>query len=1272
MSDWIESFSPDQAVANTAGLPEALLQLLETYLQAVRERYPGLDRVLLRDLVDEEDERLLLHLRGLPDLAQLLKLTIDPMQSFLNKKGRSAELRSFFAKIEEVPPVVAARFGRIIEAARGTQHAQPFLAPLPASPDEGWFALLLEEMLQNVMKLGLSGNSRRYDAPYLERVCEAGGLPSTTLVRMVLVDDSNPHGGWGVGNPLLNNLATCFLAHPELVIQALNHREAARREMVLESLIQQNLALSDILLPPVLELACGNAKQVRQTAERLLLAQSEAVKKAAIDWLHDRLIHGSTSQKTKVPALLVKLEGDASLPFLIERLAHEKAKNVRAELAKFAPATPNGGTDTEAEAPAAYQDGLQAPPPRTFPTEYSFSQTFEEDFVRTLLEAGEEALEAHAKFWNSVERQHRLKERDKLRPLDEKRIRRGLTAMSSPELVLKREQPLDSRNREVVMPGYAVLRDFIRRHQLELVPLIRLAFACGLIHPEPSKQDHYHWFWAYKIHDEAREWLSDTIATHYPDLTLLDLGTAFETAGLSPQWVERLYLRVSYGERFNPLDLPDDAIWPFFLVHSHELKVALGLAASSQEKDPYYHDDTRKIAFRILATFPKPPATFASFLWERALSSSKTERALAQACLGNYPNREKRIITALEDGRQDIRASAAAWLGELGVSEAIGPIKKALTKEKQDLPKAAMMESLERLGEDLDQFLNRKKLLEEAEKGLQKAIPSELDWFPFDQLPAVHWEKNKQVVPPAILKWFIVQACKLKKPEPGPLHRRYFAMMEPEQRRALGRFIFEHWLSQDTLPKYTQAEAEQLADQQTAQVKQFATQHPQYYPNFDEQQHRRQALGHLLHECLGSASPSRGILAISAACCGAEIVPRAEKYIRHWYGRRMAQSKALIQMLAWLDQPLAIQLILAISIRFRTKALQKEAAACADQIAERKGWTREEMADRTIPTAGFSREGLQLIDYGTRQFTAKLMEDFSIELRNPDGKIIKTLPDATKAEDADEVKAQKKDFSAAKKELKQVLKLQKERLYEAMCTQRRWTFEEWEIYLNQHPIVGRFCQQLVWIVMRHEEPAFTFRPLPDGSLTDAQDEPITPEPEDQVQIAHQTLLPDHGSAEWQEHLADYEVKSLFPQFGRKRFESEVDLTSTTEITEFRGHLVNSYKLRSRTGKLGYIRGSSEDGGWFYTYQKPFPGLKIQAVIEFTGNVLPEEDRTVALQRLYFTKLHDENESQYAYSHRELKLAHIPTVMLCECWNDFQQLAADGSGFAPDWEKISAY
>ncbi|MCA9430614.1 MAG: DUF4132 domain-containing protein, partial [Candidatus Omnitrophica bacterium] len=772
---------------------------------------------------------------------------------------------------------------------------------------------------------------------------------------------------------------------------------------------------------------------------------------------------------------------------------------------------------------------------------------------------------------------------------------------------------------------------------------------------------------SFGIRQEVQDWITEYRQRQAPDLSLLDLGSAFSAAGLGETWITRLYLAEYYHRpNFNPLNLSDDAIWPFFYKNPLHLEQALGIR--EEPSNFYWINELKKNAYQILATFPRPPKKYTAHLWEQALGTSKTERPLAQACLKDYPGKEKLIINALEDGRKDVRASAAAWLGELNVTEAVPAIKKALQKEKHDEPKAAMMEALEGLGEDIDKFLNRKKLKEEAEKGLKKEIHKDLAWFPFDRLPEVHWEKNRQQVPPEVLKWFVVQCFRLKSPEPGPLSRRYFALMRPNERKALGKFVLDAWLTQDTLPRYTHEEAEQEAEKQLAQTKQQVKQFPQYYQDFDEDQSRKAYFNHCLNECLGSANASKGILAIPAACCGGEIVPIVDRYLKKWYGHRMAQCKALIQMLSWVNHPLAIQLILAVGTRFRTKGIQKEAAKYADLIAERNEWTRDEMADRTIPTAGFERDGTQVIDYGQRQFTVKLQEDFSIQIENPDGKIVKALPNANKLEDEEEVKALKKDFTASKKELKQVLKFQKERLYEAMCAQRRWRYEDWDLYLNGHPIVGRFCQRIVWLAYRDGEILASFRPLGDGSLTDFDDEEVTLEPDDLIQVAHQASLSMKDGEKWQESLKDYEVDPLFEQFGRKQFTLEGELGKEASISEFEGHLVNSFKLRGRANKLGYTRGQAEDGGWFYTYSKNFAGLNLQAVIEFSGNVLPEEDRTVALRSLYFTSLKNDGEDDFAYAHRPLRLSKVPEVLLSESWNDIKQMADDGSGFDAEWEK----
>jgi hypothetical protein len=118
--------------------------------------------------------------------------------------------------------------------------------------------------------------------------------------------------------------------------------------------------------------------------------------------------------------------------------------------------------------------------------------------------------------------------------------------------------------------------------------------------------------------------------------------------------------------------------------------------------------------------------------------------------------------------------------------------------------------------------------------------------------------------------------------------------------------------------------------------------------------------------------------------------------------------------------------------------------------------------------------------------------------------------------------------------------------------------------------------------------------------------------------------------------------------------------------DVRGHLIEAFKLRGRANKLGYTRGQAQDGGWFFDYHKRFPTLGMEAVIEFTGNGLPEENRTVALTALHFERVGSEGDAMM--SGGRMALGEVPPVLLSECWNDIRQIAAEGPGFDAEWEK----
>ena len=292
----------------------------------------------------------------------------------------------------------------------------------------------------------------------------------------------------------------------------------------------------------------------------------------------------------------------------------------------------------------------------------------------------------------------------------------------------------------------------------------------------------------------------------------------------------------------------------------------------------------------------------------------------------------------------------------------------------------------------------------------------------------------------------------------------------------------------------------------------------------------------------------------------------------------------------------------------------------------------------------------------------------AITITNQNGKVIASLPDANQSDDAEKVKQAKSQLSGARKELKSILAMQKDRLYEALCTQRTWRFEDWDTYLRQHPIAGRYCQRLVWVAYDGEKILKSFRPLADGTLTDNQDDEVKFTSETDLRLGHDETLPQEDRTAWLQHFSDYEVEPLFQQFGKQQFSLPEDMKEETEINDFLGHIIMAFSLRNRLTRLGYTRGQAQDAGWFHEYRKTFLQLGIESVIEFTGNGLPEQNLKVALQRLYFVRKLDGPAS----ISEEIALGELPRVLLSECWNDIRLAAAEGPGFAADWKKQTEF
>ena len=352
--------------------------------------------------------------------------------------------------------------------------------------------------------------------------------------------------------------------------------------------------------------------------------------------------------------------------------------------------------------------------------------------------------------------------------------------------------------------------------------------------------------------------------------------------------------------------------------------------------------------------------------------------------------------------------------------------------------------------------------------------------------------------------------------------------------------------------------------------------------------------------------------------------------------------------------------MLAAANRLKQKTTQALARELVDSIAEERGWTAEELADRTIPDAGFGPARELELDCGSgRLFSALYRGNGRIDLVNADGKPVKALPEPKSEADNELVAAAKKALSSAKKTVKQVEASQRARLYEAMCTERSWTPETWTMYLARHPIAGPLMQRLVWLALDAEgSTVASFRLLDDGSLSDNDDSTVLLDGVAAISLAHWVLLDDADAAAWAKHLADYEIAPLFAQLGKPASPITVN-GDAIEIDARRGWSISNLKLASLCDKLGYARGDVNlDGGGFTEYVKRFPSRRLCAVLDFEGSYVGATDSfDCALDVMSYRRLGPSGR----FSGGKMKLSEVPKVLLAETCADLATMAGAGTG-----------
>ncbi|MFK7752125.1 MAG: DUF4132 domain-containing protein [Sedimentitalea sp.] len=629
---------------------------------------------------------------------------------------------------------------------------------------------------------------------------------------------------------------------------------------------------------------------------------------------------------------------------------------------------------------------------------------------------------------------------------------------------------------------------------------------------------------------------------------------------------------------------------------------------------PRNHDiQVNQNALKILEDFPTVPQIAVQPLLFAAMSPRAKLRDPAQAMLRDVPGINAQLIAMLADKKQDVRANTARFLADRNAQEAVPALIKRLKTEKSELARADMISALSRLGGDTGPYLGRDALIGEAKAFVDKLPNAKITWLSLDAAPELIWADGTPA-DRVLLDGWLRLAIKLNAPLGSPLFGLYFDQMTPHSARAVADWILQAWLSYDL-------------------------------------------------ENLDGHSAAKGILALTHRATPETAGPAIAAFLKK-NGRYVSQAKALVETAYAMGSKEAVQVLVATATRFRQRTVCDLADVLVKDLAEARGWSEDELADRSVPTAGFEDDGTLILEVGeqAKLYTARLNDDLGIVLANADGKEVKALPSGTDPT----TKEAKAALSAAKKTLKAAATQQQARLYDAMLSTRIWASETWRDDLTEHPIMRRLIKRMIWRGLDGDGAQIaSFRPTDEGEFLNADGDDVDLTAFAKIDIAHTANLEEDQREAWLRHLKDFDVKALFPQVSRPVRKLSPDMARARRLDDREGWMLSTFQLRAAAKKAGYERGATGDGGGFTSYRKEFRGSGFWADLNFTGSHVVEEDMPTAINDMQFIAIQDGGYGQVT------ALGKVPPLLLSEVWNDLHEIASKAA-FDPDWSKKSGY
>ena len=504
-----------------------------------------------------------------------------------------------------------------------------------------------------------------------------------------------------------------------------------------------------------------------------------------------------------------------------------------------------------------------------------------------------------------------------------------------------------------------------------------------------------------------------------------------------------------------------------------------------------------------------------------------------------------RVEALLGDSKDKARAGAAQVLERAGRTSGLGALKAALDKEKKPAVKVAMTHAIEHLS-NLALDLGAFAVGAEGDAAMDAALARlpgnhNLD---LSSAPALRW-KTGAAMSSGARDWFVA----LLGGESADQADENLRLVRARLEDAICHALCGHLLN-------TKAHADRGWRLYMQPVIGSAA--------------HLDAVGALLEVLASSQSTAWGT-------DGVEVMVRADSD----------------EAIRWLDHW---------ARKTRRDALRWRAANGLSRMALRRGLSVEELIDSAMSRFGFDDAGVRQVQYGGRTLTWTLDLDGQIHIDSGGGKLGNSLPSPRKDDDAAQVAEVKAELTRIRKEIKQILKAQGDRLESAMASGRTWPLEVWRARLPRHPVVRGLARSLVFAAQAEEGAASIPFALDDqGAPVGADGAAVTLAEGALISIAHPVTLSEGQRDAFIDQLLARGIGQPFDQLRRRIF-TAAEVRVVDKRFDLDLPLVTEAAFFGKLSRCGYERGGREDAGLIFNSSRTFGPWSI--ALNHTG-VSPE-------------------------------------------------------------------